>query len=232
MWKASGTSIQKGLKVGSPNSRCALSPLTSCVTSGKSLNLVSLSFCFHKMGVRSLQLPQHADHRSPGGGSCIQVTQIVHVYAVVGSGQGSSCLGLTLPVRWQRLTGWPLGKGGEAVGAVYARPCTRLFQCFIPLPPLPACRRSLSPPFRVRDLRLRRIESFTQVAYSTEPGLPDSTTKSAVWKRCWFSRLCSPWCLLVSKTTCSAAEAPSPWPSGANAGSSDWHLEPLCQAYP
>lgn len=127
---------------------------------------------------------------------------------VVGGRQGSSCLGLSLPVRWQRLTGWPLGKGGEAVGAVYARPCARLFQCFIPLPPLPACRGSLSPPFRVRDLRLRRIESFTRVAYSTEPGLPDSTTRSAVWKRCWFSRLCSPWCLLVSKTTCSAAEAP------------------------
>lgn len=86
---------------------------------------------------------------------------------VMVGGQGSSPLGLSLPVRWQRLTGWLLGKGRGAVGEVYARPCARYFRAsFHSLHSLLA-GDPCTPPFRVRALRLRRVESFTLVAYST-----------------------------------------------------------------
>lgn len=61
MWKSKQSSYLEGPEVGGSNSRSGLSDFRQIV-----FNHVSLCFCFHKMEVRSSQLPQYADHKNPG----------------------------------------------------------------------------------------------------------------------------------------------------------------------
>lgn len=101
---------------------------------------------------------------------------------------------------------------------VYAEPCAHpsQFRGLILLPPQPACRACLSPPCRVRDLRLRRVESFFRAANSTEPGLPDQKQERGLEG------------VLVLPGFCSPQPHPSLLrPPGADPGSSLWRLRPL-----
>lgn len=92
MWKASRAPVQKGLKIRDPTSPhsgtliwvLGCPPLTSYRTLPKLFNLVSLSFYFYKMGVRRAHSsPQFVDHKSPAGGSCLQLS---HVNVCLGLG--------------------------------------------------------------------------------------------------------------------------------------------------
>lgn len=214
MWKASRAPVQKGLKIRDPTSPhsgtliwvLGCPPLTSYRTLPKLFNLVSLSFYFYKMGVRRAHSsPQFVDHKSPAGGSCLQLSHVNVCLGLGGVGRHicSVLLGPSLPV--QRSMGWPLGtkstvypgrKGRllSAGGGGYVKPCARPSQSrgLVLLCPQPACGACPSLPVRVRDLRLRRVESFFRVANSTEPGLPDQKQEQGLEGVLVLPSLCSP----------------------------------------
>lgn len=85
----------EGPEVGGSNSRSGLCDFRQVV-----FNLVSLCFCFHKMEVRSSQLPQYVDHKSPGVVSVPQAAQLYEWGRGVG-GAGRARMGHS-PVS----TGW------------------------------------------------------------------------------------------------------------------------------
>lgn len=89
----------EGPEVGGSSSRSGLCDFRQAL-----FNLVSLCFCFHKMEVRSSQLPQYVDHKSPGVVSVPQAAQL-YEWGRGGGGahtHGSFSLRLNLPVS----TGW------------------------------------------------------------------------------------------------------------------------------
>lgn len=145
---------------------------------------------------------------------------------VCGGEQGSSSLGLSLPVRWQRLMGWPFGKGKEAEGLCQTLPSLGPHST----PPIACLQGTQVFTFQGEEPEAQRVESFTRVAHSTEPGLPESRTRIVAWKWWWMSLLYPPWLLLVSETTRSTAEAQASGPPEVNPGSSHCHLKPLHSA--